>query len=52
MVVLNVGVQRVEGGFQTTVDALPFAPNLGHPASHQLVAILISLTHHHSTPAS
>ena len=52
MVGLNVGVQRVEGGLQATVDALPLSPNLGHPAPHQQVAILISLTHHHTTPAS
>ena len=52
MVGLHVGVQGVEGGLQPAVDALPLAAHLGHPAPDQQVAILIPLTHHHTTPAS
>lgn len=52
MVGLDVGVQGVEGGLQPAVDALPLAAHLAHPAANQQVAILIPLTHHHTTPAS
>ena len=49
---LHVGVQGVEGGLEPAVDALPLAAHLAHPAANQQVAILIPLTHHHTTPAS
>ena len=49
---LHVGVQGVEGGLQPAVDALPLPAHLRHPAPDQQVAILIPLTHHHTTPAS
>ena len=52
MVGLDVGVQGVEGGLESAVDALPLPAHLRHPAADEQVAILIPRSHHHATPAS